>query len=479
MQSLQLVTTEENRRNTAIASQRLLDDARAMAMENLLNNGQLSTSLSDISNCLENVLGSCHCQVLSFKEIDNQYKLINKTNRPHAVFVNDFVQLLLNSKSTDITHNLQSKIDSIYPDIYESRTCRAIHLQGKELGVVAAWVIPLISTCGKLCGAYLCLFNTVRQASESELDLLKRAAASVSALLFHGKQKAIELKSKIAQQKQISRQQEDITEVTLGLKKALGQRAEVQTQLVEIESMAALGVMMSSLTHEINTPIGVSLTAASFLNELQQDCLSKLNNNNLKRSELANYIQESTEASYIIERNILRADELIKTFKRLSIDQDSQDNRTFNLCHYVYEVLLSLKPRLKMMPHKFCIDIPSELMVMSNPGALSQILINFIMNSVHHAFLPKSSGRITIKARLHNSDNELIIVYKDNGVGMTKKTIENMYKPFFTLTESNESSGLGMHICNNIVMKVLKGSINCQSELGKGTEFSVRFPVQK
>jgi signal transduction histidine kinase len=477
MHSLQLVTTEDNHRNTAIASQRLLDDARAKAMENILNLGQLSTSLSDISDCLENVLGSCHCQVLSFKEISQQYNLINKTNRPHAIFVNNFVQLLLNGKSTDITDNLQRKIVSIYPDIYESRACRAIHIQGKELGVVAAWVIPLISADGTLCGAYLCLFNTTRHASDSELDLLKRAAASVSALLFHGKQKASELKHKITQQKIISRQQEDVTEVTLGLKKALSQRAEVQTQLVELENMAALDVMMSSLTHEINTPIGVSLTAASFLNDLQQDCLTKLNTNNLKRSELTSYIQESKEASYIIERNILRADELIKTFKRLSIDQDSQDNRNFDLCHYVYEVLLSLKPKLKMMPHKFCIDIPNELIVMSNPGALSQILINFIMNSVHHAFLPKSSGRITIKARLFKADNELLITYKDNGIGMTKETIENMYKPFFSLAGNNESSGLGMHICNNIVIKILKGSINCQSELGKGTEFSIRLPI--
>jgi signal transduction histidine kinase len=237
---------------------------------------------------------------------------------------------------------------------------------------------------------------------------------------------------------------------------------------------------MSSLTHEISTPIGVSVTAASFLDDMQKSCLEKVQGEQLKRSELLTYLKESAEASQIIERNMLRADGLIKTFKRLSVDQHSQDIRTFTLCVYVNEILLSLKPRLKHTPHKFCLDIPTDLVINSNPGALSQLLINLIMNSVHHAFALDVEGQITIKARIEydsQRNQKLHLIYKDNGKGMNAQTIENMYKPFFTLARETGGCGLGMHICNNIVMKVLRGTIDCRSELGKGVEFTIALPV--
>jgi signal transduction histidine kinase len=224
----------------------------------------------------------------------------------------------------------------------------------------------------------------------------------------------------------------------------------------------------------------VTVTAASFLSEIQHDCFEKLQDDQLKRSELINYLKESTEASQIIERNILSANELIKTFKRLSVDQHSQDIRSFVICDYVYEVLLSLKPRLKITPHKFCVDIPADLTIESNPGALGQLLINLIMNSAHHAFAPGTDGRITIKANIeYDSANnkKLVFIYQDNGIGMSTQTIENIYKPFFTLARDTENCGLGMHICNNIVMKVLRGTIDCRSEIGKGVEFTIAFPV--
>jgi signal transduction histidine kinase len=213
---------------------------------------------------------------------------------------------------------------------------------------------------------------------------------------------------------------------------------------------------------------------------MQDSCFNKLQSDQLKRSELIIYLKESAEASKIIERNMLRANELITTFKRLSVDQHSQDIRTFALCDYVYEVLLSLKPRLKHTPHKFCIDIPANLTINSNPGALSQLLINLIMNSAHHAFALGKEGRITIEADVEydsERNKKLIFIYRDNGIGMTAQTIENMYKPFFTLARETEGCGLGMHICNNIVMKVLRGTIDCHSDMGKGVEFTIAFPV--
>ncbi|WP_339722738.1 HAMP domain-containing sensor histidine kinase [uncultured Paraglaciecola sp.] len=480
MQPLKLISNDDDGRHAALVSQHLLDDARACAMENMLNGNPLDLALNTITTCLETILDSCHCQVLLFDNKKSVFRSLNKSNDSHPSFINQVIKNLLNNPKSDFSTNLKKGFDAIEPDIYSSKAWQAMYIDAKEIGVVANWAIPIIAEDGSIAGIFSALFETNRNADVGELSLLKRAAKSASALLFHSKRKTQELRHKITLHQKFIAQKETAEDISGLLKKAIEQRAEVQSQLLELESMAALGTMMSSLTHEISTPIGVSVTAASFLDDIQKDCLQKVQQEQIKRSELITYLKESAEASQIIERNMFRADELIKTFKRLSVDQHSQDVRTFKLCEYVYEVLLSLKPRLKHTPHKICVDIPANLTVDSNPGALSQILINLIMNSAHHAFAPNVEGRINIKANIEYDsarNKKLILVYKDNGKGMNARTIENMYKPFFTLAREKDGCGLGMHICNNIVMKVLRGTIDCRSELDKGAEFTIVIPV--
>jgi signal transduction histidine kinase len=480
MQPLQLISNEDSGRNTALASQRILDDARACAMESILNGNPLDIGLNTLTKCLESILGSCHCQVLLFDNKKAVFRSLNKSNDQHPSFINNVIKYRLNNPRSDFSNDLKKGVNAIVSDIYSSKAWQAMHIEAKELGIVANWVVPIVSVDGTITGVFYALFNTARNADAGELLLLKRAAQSASALLFHSKSKTKELQHKVALHQEYVVQKESAEDINDLLKRAIEQRAEVQGQLLELESMAALGTMMSSLTHEINTPIGVSLTAASFLSDMHDSYLEKVQNEQLKRSEFIHFLKESAEASQIIERNMLRANELIKTFKRLSVDQHSQDIRTFNLCDYVYEVLLSLKPRLKHTPHKFCVDIASDLTIKSNPGALSQLLINLIMNSAHHAFALDTEGRIVIKVNIeYDSANQkrLVLIYRDNGIGMSAKTIENMYKPFFSLARETEGCGLGMHICNNIVMKVLRGTIDCRSELGKGAEFTIAFPV--
>lgn len=139
--------------------------------------------------------------------------------------------------------------------------------------------------------------------------------------------------------------------------------------------------------------------------------------------------------------------------------------------------MLSLKPRLKRAKHRFCIDVDPDLEIVSNPGAFSQLLINLIMNSAQHAFRKGQIGHIHISAKLADSGKTLKLTYQDNGKGMSHNTIENLYKPFFTLARNKGGSGLGMHICYNLVVKILRGNIDCQSTINKGVTFNISFPV--
>lgn len=480
MPALHLISNDDNKKNSQLVSQRTFDDVRAIALEKILNGGVLDTSLKIITTSLAGILDSCHCQVLLFDHKKQNFRALNKSNDRSSILISKMSALLINPSHLEVIKRLKQGEDLLHPDIYTSKAWAPLHIDAKELGITASWIVPIVAPNGSFNGVLVNLFNTAKPRTDNELAILGRATQSISALINHSKQKAKTLQHKVAIHQEYLTQKELAEESSSLLKKAIEQRAEVQGQLLELENMAALGTMMSSLTHEVNTPIGVSLTAASFLSDMQSECIDKLQNEQLKRSELVAYLKESVEASKIIERNMLRAVELIRTFKRLSVDQDSQDIRTFTLCDYVYEVLLSLKPRLKHTPHKFCIDIPADLQIQSNPGAISQLLINLIMNSARHAFTDGTEGRITIRASVEPNafdGRNLMLVYKDNGAGMDEQTIENMYKPFFSLAREKDGCGLGMHICNNIVMKVLRGTIDCHSKLGKGVEFSIAFPV--
>jgi len=248
-----------------------------------------------------------------------------------------------------------------------------------------------------------------------------------------------------------------------------------------MEKSAAIGTMLSSITHEMNTPIGVSLTAVTHLQRLRNESLSAFEGNNLKRSQLTRFYQDCEEACTIAERNLARASSIVSTFKQLNSDQYSEETRSIHLTSYVCELLLSLKPTLKQTQHKVCINIDPDLHIDSYPSAIGQILINLIINSVKHGFENTSNGHIFIAAQVEKNGrrNELVLKYADNGKGMDESTKNSIYRPFFTQARHKGGTGLGMHICYNLAVNMLQGSIQCESKENEGTRFTIRFPVMR
>ena len=351
------------------------------------------------------------------------------------------------------------------------------HAQKAELR--ACWSHPIISPDGNVFGTFAMYFPETVSPDEDDIESLEYEAKIISIILERAQNIEQLRQANILLEQRVADRTKELTEANQLLHKALEQRNEVRSQLVEMENMASLGTMMSSLTHEINTPIGVAITAVSHLRTIQDRTAKMFEQGELKRSELEKFYLESQESAEIVERNLERSTQLIRTFKQLSIDQHSQDVREINLCDYLDEILLSLKPRLKRTRHRFCIDIDPDLTFASNPGALSQLVINLILNSAQHGFEPDMCGHIWLKARLisDNDQTALRFTYRDNGKGMNAHTVENIYKPFFTMARHAGGSGLGMHICYNLVVKILGGSIDCNSKPGKGVEFNVTFPV--
>jgi PAS domain S-box-containing protein len=251
---------------------------------------------------------------------------------------------------------------------------------------------------------------------------------------------------------------------------------QAQHDLIQAEKMASLGSLVAGVAHEINTPLGNTLTASSHLYDKVVELSAMLEENRLKRSDLVAFVNLLTETTRLMVANCERAAELVQSFKRVAVDQTSGERRRFDLKGYIEEVLLSLRPQLRKTGHRITVECPASLEVDGYPGALSQLLTNFLLNSLMHAYDPGRAGNIAITVRpLENGLVEL--TYADDGKGIPPPLLGRIYDPFFTTRRGTGGSGLGLHIVYNLVTGSLRGQISVQSELGKGTQFTVRFPL--
>ncbi|MCP4750801.1 MAG: hybrid sensor histidine kinase/response regulator [Proteobacteria bacterium] len=255
------------------------------------------------------------------------------------------------------------------------------------------------------------------------------------------------------------------------------QLKKTRSQLVESEKMAALGGLVAGVAHEINTPVGIAVTAASHLDEKSREIADTFHSGAMKRSDLEKYLRISTDSSRMILSNLKRAADIIQSFKQVAVDQSSEERRIFKLKEYIEDVLLSLRPRLKKTKHEVTITCPDDLELDSFPGAFSQIVTNLVMNSLIHGFDNKEDGEIALE--VSDEGNTVQFRYDDDGKGMDKEQIEKVFDPFFTTKRSSGGSGLGMHVVYNLVTQTLKGQIECRSELDQGTTFFIRIPKRE
>ncbi len=260
------------------------------------------------------------------------------------------------------------------------------------------------------------------------------------------------------------------------LQDTLMRLSSTQLQLVESEKMAALGSLVAGIAHEINTPIGVGVTAVSHLHELLMRLERHKESNSITRLFFENFCHEAKESIEILEHNLNRSAELIGNFKQVAVDQLSGDQREFDLGLYLEDIVKTLKPNLRRQGHKVQVNCPKQLKVYSYPGAFYQILSNLIMNSLIHGFTGKQHGQIFIQVEL--SGNQLNLSYSDDGSGMSEREVARVFEPFFTTKRGKGGSGLGGHIIYNLVVQQLKGSILCHSEPDNGCCFEIKVPVE-
>ena len=250
------------------------------------------------------------------------------------------------------------------------------------------------------------------------------------------------------------------------------QLKSAQSQLVESEKMAALGGLVAGIAHEINTPLGVGVTAASHLSNKISAFKKSYDKGQLKRSALENLLENAKQSTDMLSRNLMRASDLIRNFKLVAVDQSSENRREFELKEYFEEIDQSLHPKLRKGKHSVSILADQNIVVDTYPGVLAQVVTNLIMNSITHGFEDLSGGEITIRLMLDNG--RVHMNYQDNGVGMTTDQKSHVFEPFYTTKRASGGSGLGMSISYNLIVNKLGGSIQCKN-VQEGVWFSITF----
>lgn len=291
-----------------------------------------------------------------------------------------------------------------------------------------------------------------------------------------------QMSSKIIEQRQdlqemVNSLDNKVKERTSELDNKISELTKTRNELIQSEKMASLGRLVGGFAHEINTPIGVAVSASSFLEENARTIKHLLAQEEVTEEELLACSEPIEEAAKLTQSNLRRAAKLVASFKRTAIDQSNETSHLFDVAESISDVINSLRNKFKRTQIKINIKCPEKLSLYGNPGDLEQLLTNLMFNSLVHGFNNgEEQGSIHIEVKQVKKIFQL--EYSDNGKGMDITHLDRIFEPFFTTNRTHGGSGLGLYICYNLVTINLKGTIHCDSRPNQGVYFLIQFPIQ-
>ena len=267
---------------------------------------------------------------------------------------------------------------------------------------------------------------------------------------------------------------------TQDLEQAHEELLQAHDELIRAEKMAALGQLVSGVAHEVNTPLGISITAASHLEQEVKSFSQAFTQGGITKSHLRGLMTELEEGMALLQNNLQRAAQLIKNFKKVAVDQSVEETREIVLDEYLDEILTSLAPKWKHLTLDVQTRFDKDIKIITYPGVLAQIVTNLISNAIMHGFnngqYQQESQNNVIRLELTRSEYYVKLVVHDNGKGIPDALVNKIFEPFFTTARDKGGSGLGMHIVFNLISQKLQGTIVCESKEGVFTRFIITIP---
>ncbi|MBO0663690.1 HAMP domain-containing histidine kinase [Jiella sp. MQZ9-1] len=268
------------------------------------------------------------------------------------------------------------------------------------------------------------------------------------------------------------RRAKDETDTTLAKLK------RTQSELLQREKLASLGQLVAGIAHEINTPLGVALTTATVMRQETEKFGQATAEGKVTRQAFDDFIARTGEGARLVNANLDRAAELVASFKQVAADQASGERRAFMMSDFLDDLFRSLGPMRRRFSHRMTVDCAPDIVMISYPGALSQVLTNLLTNAYAHGFAPGDSGTVSVKVEPKGADR-VAITFCDDGRGIAAEHQARIFDPFFTTGRGSGSTGLGLHIIYNLVTGMLSGSIKVDSTVGKGTCFTIDIPRER
>ncbi|NVC61690.1 ATP-binding protein [Vibrio sp. 05-20-BW147] len=263
---------------------------------------------------------------------------------------------------------------------------------------------------------------------------------------------------------------------TLDLKQSMEQLKATQEQLVESEKLAALGGLVAGVAHEVNTPLGIAVTASSIIRDASNELNQAFSNQTLTSAQFADVMQRISDSSQMLENNLNRAAKLIRDFKQTAVDQISESRSEFNVKQVLDALIASLHPETRKVPVAPIVESPEDVIMNSLPGVLTQIVSNLVLNSVNHAFSTQPNPEILV--RISEQEQNVILEYQDNGAGVDQSLHQKIFEPFYTSKRGKGGSGLGLNLVFNLVKQKLKGDLSFHSEPNQGVHFVITLPKE-
>lgn len=246
-------------------------------------------------------------------------------------------------------------------------------------------------------------------------------------------------------------------------------------ELISKEKMASLGGLVAGVAHEINTPLGVAITATSYMHGMVDSAHKQMIAGKMTKSYLAEFFETFNGSISLTEENLSRAAELVKSFKSIASNQHYEELKEFDLYELVEDIALSYEYELSALGHQVRVDCQAPLMVKTYPGVLTQVLTNLFGNALTHGFENRTGGNIGIA--IEKLGERLTIEFKDDGAGMDVETKNKVFEPFFTKNKGHGGTGLGMSIVHNLIVDRLGGRIQIESAPGQGTTYLIEFKI--
>ncbi|MCF2909198.1 tetratricopeptide repeat protein [Pseudoalteromonas sp. DL2-H2.2] len=273
-------------------------------------------------------------------------------------------------------------------------------------------------------------------------------------------------------EKRVEERTERLQQSANELANTLEALTETQSTLVEAQKMASLGRLVSGVSHELNTPLGTAITASSVLTQSLRSFKEQLDSSKLTLSDTQAFIDVAESSAQLVDSNTARAAQLVKRFKQASAQEYISSNDPIELKSFI-EAFLAY--RIKESKVKVELDCHDPINIFSNGQALEKILEDLLANAIEHGF-DTAEGRILIQVR--QQQEMITILFSDNGKGIDKAELAQIFEPFHTTARHKGSVGLGLYMVFNLVTYVLNGNIQCKPNVPQGCTFELVFPTK-